>query len=172
MAECGLTFDVIVKINIDESFPDSLPIAEIPTYLSLKKSEFYLDEIQTGQSIVITADTIVAINNTVLGKPYDAEHAMEMLQTLSGQMHEVMTGVTIRKKDKTISFKATTKVWFRNLTAEEINYYVTNYKPFDKAGAYGIQEWIGHVGIEKVEGSYFNVVGLPIQQLYYELSHF
>jgi septum formation protein len=172
MAECGLIFDVIVKNNIDESYPNSLPIDAIPTYLSLKKSEFYLDEILTGQNIVITADTIVAFNNKVLGKPNDAEHAIEMLQTLSGHMHEVITGVTIRNKDKTISFKAITKVWFRNLTNQEINYYVAKYKPFDKAGAYGIQEWIGHIGIEKVEGSYFNVVGLPIQQLYKELSQF
>jgi septum formation protein len=147
--------------------------ADIPLYLAHLKSKVFLQrQTVTRDTVVITADTIVWLNHQVLGKPADRDDAVRMLEALSGNVHQVFTGVCLASGSSRRLFCAESKVWFGKLTEEEITYYVDRCQPFDKAGAYGIQEWIGCVGIEKIEGSYFNVVGLPIQQLYTELQHF
>ena len=140
-------------------------------YISGKKAEVY-QRTMADNEMIITADTIVYDNGQVLGKPKDKEEAIQMLRQLSGHAHEVITGVSIVTKGKTAQFASTSKVFFAPLTDEEITYYVDNYRPFDKAGAYGIQEWIGYVAVTRIEGSYFNVMGLPIQRLYTELKSF
>lgn len=170
LKELGLDFEIKTK-DIDEVYPPETPIEDIATYLSELKSEAFEAEMQ-AKDLIITADTIVCVDDKVLGKPKDYQQAFDMISSLSGRSHRVISGVCIRTKDKKISFSSTTKVYFKKLTSSEINYYIENYKPYDKAGAYGIQEWIGFIGIEKIEGSYFNVVGLPIQRLYEELSNF
>ncbi|MDE5999621.1 MAG: Maf family nucleotide pyrophosphatase, partial [Bacteroidaceae bacterium] len=154
--------------GIDESYPDTLRGEEIPIHISGKKAEAY-KRTMADDELIITADTIVYDNEQVLGKPKDREEAVRMLRQLSGHAHEVITGVSIVTKEKTTQFASTSKVFFAPLTDEEIAYYVDNYHPFDKAGAYGIQEWIGFVAVTRIEGSYFNVMGLPIQRLYTEL---
>ncbi|MBN2486181.1 MAG: septum formation protein Maf [Bacteroidales bacterium] len=166
-----IRFEVIVKENIEEKPPAGLTKTEIPVWLAWHKSNHY-SELLNEKTILITADTIVWINGRELGKPESARHASEMIKLLSGNEHEVVTGVCIRSKKQEISFFSLSKVKFRNITDEEINYYVGKYKPFDKAGAYGIQEWIGFTGIEKIEGSFYNVMGLPVQALYCELLKF
>jgi septum formation protein len=166
-----LNFDVIVRPDIGEEFPADMPLKEIPTYLAQQKSGNYLDLLD-DKTILITADTIVILNNKVLGKPVDLEDAVSIVSQISGNMHEVATGVCLRSKDKIKVFTVLSKVWFRKLNDEEINYYVSKYKPMDKAGAYGIQEWIGYAGIERIEGSFYNVMGLPVQTLYLELIDF
>jgi septum formation protein len=166
-----VSFEVIVRNDIDESYPSGLGMIEIPRFLAKKKSEYYtylLDE----NTILITADTIVWHNNRVVGKPSDPDDAAAILRVLAGTMHEVITGVCLRSKGKEKIFHTCSRVFFRKMLDEEINYYVMNYKPMDKAGAYGIQEWIGYIGIEKIEGSFYNVMGLPVQTLYRELSSF
>lgn len=165
----GISFEVRTLQSIDESYPDSLKGEDIPIYISGKKAEAYR-QTMADDEMIITADTIVYDRGAVLGKPKDREDAIQMLQTLSGHAHEVITGVSIVTKEKTIQFASTSKVFFASLTDEEIAYYVDYYKPFDKAGSYGIQEWIGYVGVTRIEGSYFNVMGLPIQRLYTELK--
>lgn len=167
----GISFEVRTLQGIDESYPDTLRGEDIPKYISGKKAEAYLQQMACDE-LIITADTIVYDNEQVLGKPKDAKEAKAMLRQLSGHSHEVITGVSIVTKQKTVQFASTSKVFFADLTDEEIDYYVANYKPFDKAGAYGIQEWIGFVGVTRIEGSYFNVMGLPIQRLYTELKNF
>ena len=170
LKELGLDFKIQTK-DVEEVYPDNLKGEEIPVYLSKLKAEaFVLD--MNEKELVITADTIVCINDMVLGKPKDRDDAVNMLKTLSGRSHQVISGVCLKSKEKEVTFSTTTHVHFKELSLEEIDYYVDNYKPFDKAGAYGIQEWIGFVGINGIEGSYFNVVGLPIQRLYQELSKF
>lgn len=164
-----LNFEVIVIPEIDESIPDNLFDKDIALYLSKHKAQSY-KPILNNKAIVITADTIVWFNNKVLNKPADKNEAVQMLKMLSGQMHIVYTGVCISTLNREKTFYAETKVWFRNLSDSEIEFYVEKYKPYDKAGAYGAQEWIGYVAIEKIEGSYFNVMGLPVQQLYNELE--
>jgi len=171
LKELNLTFDCI-PLDVDEVFPAGLEDHEVAKFLARLKAEAFPIEKLTPKSILITADTIVCLNDEVIGKPDDREHAIEMLQKLSGQMHKVITGVCLRSHDKESIFSNETDVYFNKLTEEEIIYYVDQFKPFDKAGAYGIQEWIGYVGIEKIEGSYFNVMGLPVQQLYVELKKF
>jgi septum formation protein len=166
-----LEFEVITFPDVDESFPEHLMGSEIATYLSEQKAKAY-SKLLDKNTIVITADTIVWLDNKVLNKPADKTQAIQMLKTLSGQMHTVFTGVSITSIDDQFTFFAETKVWFRRLNDKDIEYYVENYKPFDKAGAYGAQEWIGYVAIEKIEGSYFNVMGLPVQKLYSELERF
>ena len=166
-----IPFEVITIPNIDESFPTNLKENEIAIYLSEQKAKAYKN-IQNNNSIVITADTIVWFNNMVLNKPVNREDAIQMLQKLSNQMHIVYTGVSITSFEKQKTFCSETKVWFRELKLKDIEYYVDHYKPYDKAGAYGAQEWIGYVAIRKIEGSYFNVMGLPVQQLYSELEQF
>ena len=171
LKELNLTFDCI-PLDVEEFFPADLEDHEVAKFVAKLKAEAFPIEKLTPKSILITADTIVCLNDEVIGKPDDREHAIEMLQKLSGQMHKVITGVCLRSHDKESIFSNETDVYFSKLTDEEIIYYVDQFKPFDKAGAYGIQEWIGYVGIEKIEGSYFNVMGLPVQQLYVELKKF
>lgn len=167
----GIDFEVRTLQGIDESYPGNLKGEEIPIYISGKKAEAYLSTIAEDE-MVITADTIVYDAGQVLGKPANREDAINMLRQLSGHAHDVITGVSIVTKQKTIQFASVSKVHFTTLTDEEITYYVDHFKPFDKAGAYGIQEWIGYVAVTRIEGSYFNVMGLPIQRLYTELKKF
>lgn len=170
LKDLGLNFEVHTK-EVDESFSDTLQAQDIPLYLCKKKADAFEAELDEN-TIVITADTIVWINGQVLNKPEDHADAVRMLKLLSGNMHEVYTGVCLRSKNKTKTFHSLTKVYFKKLSDEEIEYYVSNYKPFDKAGAYGAQEWIGYIAVEKIEGSYFNVMGLPLKELYEELLKF
>jgi len=170
LKDLGLDFEVRVK-ETEETYPSNLNVDQIPIYLAELKANAFKSEINDND-LIITADTIVAIDGEVLGKPNNRQHAEEMLYKLSGKCHDVISGVCIYSKSKTVSFNSTTKVYFKEFTQEEVNYYIDTYKPFDKAGAYGIQEWIGYIGVERIEGSYFNVVGLPIQQLYKELSEY
>lgn len=170
LKELGITFEVHTK-EVDESFPPELKAQEIPLYLCQKKADAFQEEL-TDNTIVITADTIVWVEGQVLNKPENFEDAVRMLQLLSGKMHEVFTGVCLRSKNKTRSFYAVTKVYFKNLSQEEIEFYINNYKPYDKAGAYGAQEFIGYIAIEKIEGTYFNVMGLPLKELYDNLLEF
>ncbi len=169
-AGLNLPFSIEVR-EVDESFPASMSVYDVPEYLAILKSEpFRADFKENG--LLITADTIVLIEDQVLGKPFDYDHAFEMLNLLSGKKHVVITGVCITSASKQLTFCDHTDVWFKTLTTEEIDYYLTHYRPYDKAGSYGVQEWIGYVAIEKIEGSYFNVMGLPIQRLYQELLTF
>ncbi|MEJ8756538.1 Maf-like protein [Pontibacter sp. H259] len=166
LAGLGLTFEVKVK-EVHEDFPEELKREAVATYLASHKADQYETDLEN--EILITADTIVCLGDKVLNKPADHAEAFSMLRALSGTSHEVITGVCILTRESKTVFHDTTKVYFKELSDEEINYYITNYKPFDKAGAYGIQEWIGKIGIERIEGSYFNVVGLPVQKLYQQL---
>ena len=170
LKEMGLQFSVFSK-DIDEAFPPELKREEIPLYLSKLKARVHSEGIDDN-TIVIAADTIVWINHRALNKPANEAEAKEMLKELSGKMHEVATAVTICSNKKSKSFFALTNVYFKTLSDEEINYYVSTYKPLDKAGAYGAQEWIGYIAVEKIEGSYFNVMGLPVKELYEELLAF
>ncbi len=163
----GLDFQVRVMQGIDESYPAELSAEEIPIFISRQKAAAYS---LTANELLITADTIVYLEGQVLGKPKDDAEARLMLQSLRGKTHQVVTGVTLRTLQWQDSFATVTQVTFANLTDEEIDYYVRQYRPFDKAGAYGIQEWIGYVGVTRLEGSYFNVMGLPVQRLYSELK--
>lgn len=170
LEQLGLKFTVRTK-DTDEDFSEHLIAQEIPIYLSQKKADAFKDELLKNE-LIITADTIVWIGNKVLNKPADKEEAFEMLSLLNGRMHQVYTGVCLSSIDKKISFFDETKVWFKKLSDNELNFYINNYKPFDKAGSYGAQDWIGLVGVEKIEGSYFNVMGLPVHKLYDELKKF
>jgi septum formation protein len=166
----GFTFEVVSR-EVDELFPAHLKAQEIPLYLSKVKAEAFKDLLD-AKTIVLTADTIVWINNKVLNKPENEKEAYDMLRLLSGNMHEVFTGVTISSVFKQQSFFCKTNVYFKHLTDDEIYHYIKHYKPYDKAGAYGAQEWIGYIAIEKIEGSYFNVMGLPVKEVYEELMQF
>lgn len=157
MAE--LSFEVIIA-DVDETNPPGMPGEQVPEFLARKKATAISH--LTGDAIVIAADTVVLLDNEILGKPTDAANAIEILQKLSGRVHKVVTGVCISKGTKEISFSVTTEVFFRKLSTAQIEHYVIHYKPFDKAGAYAIQEWIGVTGIEKINGDYYNVMGLPI----------
>lgn len=170
LRELGIPFELETK-DVDESFPEHLLGEEIPLYLCRKKADAFERELD-DKTIVITADTVVWINNHVLNKPADEDEARVMLRELSGNRHEVFTGVCLKSKRKEIAFAARTEVFFRELTEGEIDYYVRNFKPLDKAGAYGAQEWIGYVGVDRIIGSYFNVMGLPVKELYEELGKF
>ncbi len=169
MKSMNLDFKVVLK-DVDESYPEDLLPAEIAIYIAEKKAAAFADI--SNESIVVTADTIVAYNNEILGKPEDATHATEMLSKLSGTNHQVYTGVSIVHAGKTHSFYDVTEVFFNPLTAEQIEFYITNFNPFDKAGAYGIQDWIGLVAVDKIIGSYTNVMGLPTEKLYKALVAF
>ncbi|MBM3435336.1 MAG: septum formation protein Maf [Bacteroidetes bacterium] len=167
----GLTFEVR-PVDADENHPSGLVQKEIAVYLSeLKANAFDMEKLKKN-CLLITADTIVWKDNTMLAKPKDIDDARRMLRTLSGAMHEVVTAVTLKTKEKIRTFSVTTKVWFKDLSESEINYYVERFKPFDKAGAYGAQDWIGYIAISRIEGDYFNVVGLPVNQLWIELEEF
>jgi septum formation protein len=161
-----IEFRIVLK-DVDESYPDNLTPEEVAVYIAEKKA-YAFDEI-VGDEIVLTADTIVCLNNQVLGKPENAEHAIEMLKLLSGRMHRVITGVCLLYKHQYHSFCDVSEVFFTELSDDEITSYVNKYQPFDKAGSYGIQERIGLIGIERINGSYTNVVGLPTEKLYKEL---
>ncbi len=167
----GIEYQVTALPDIDESYPDTLQGEEIPQYIAKEKAEAYKPAM-TDKTLLITADTIVWLHGKVYGKPKDKDDAKKMLQALSGNVHTVITGVCITTRDKQVSFAVSTDVSFAVLDKEEIDFYVENYNPVDKAGAYGIQEWIGYVGVNKINGSYFNVMGLPIHRLYQELKQF
>ena len=164
-----LDFEVRVLPDIDESFPESLQGGEIPLHISRKKADAYR-AVMGDDELVITADTIVWLDGVALGKPVDEADARRMIRDMSGKTHSVFTGVTITTKEVQRSFVAQSDVTFASLTDEEIEYYVAKYRPMDKAGAYGVQEWIGYIGITNINGSYFNVMGLPVQRLYNELK--
>ena len=165
----GLNFEVRVIDGIDESYNNNNSCEEIAEEISVKKADAYLKTIGDNE-LIITADTIVYNNGEVLGKPHTREEAIDMLSAISGKTHKVVTGVCIASKNKKKIFSVSTNVKFSSLEMEEILFYIDNYSPYDKAGAYGIQEWIGYIGVEGIEGSYFNVMGLPIQRLYSELK--
>jgi septum formation protein len=171
LEEMGLSFRVMVNDSLEESWPDGMSHLEIPIYLAELKAKHILDEVRQDQ-LLITADTIVWLKGEVINKPSGPEDAFRMIRQLSGNMHEVLTGVSFRSGKRMHSFVASSLVWFAELTDPEINYYIDHFKPFDKAGAYGIQDWIGYIGVEKIEGSYFNVMGLPLQRMYHELKVF
>lgn len=171
LAGLDLSFDVYVIPGLEENYPDSLQPQEIPVFLSKQKAEAYLPTLE-DQVLLITADTIVWNETEVIGKPKDREDAIRMLRSLSGHEHQVVTGVCLTTTKKQETFSVVSSVRFASLTDEEIIYYVDKYKPFDKAGAYGIQEWIGYVGVESISGSFYNVMGLPVQRLYQELKRF
>ncbi len=166
-----INFKIIADFNVSEEFSEDLDPYKIPEILSIKKSDGFPYSI-ANNDIIITADTLVYCNNRILGKPESLSNAVEMLKELSGREHEVITGVTIRDSAKRVSFTNITKVYFKELSIAEIEYYVSKYKPLDKAGAYGVQEWIGATSINRVDGSFYNVVGLPIQQLSDHLIEF
>lgn len=170
MQELGLEFEVR-PADLDESFPEQLGMTAIPEYLAQLKADAMKDSLAENE-ILITADTIVWKDDKVLGKPANYDEAFEMLKSLSGSQHQVITGMNIQSVSKRISFHAVTEVWFDELSDDEINFYIEKYKPYDKAGAYGIQEWIGFVAIYKIEGSFYNVMGLPIHKLYQHLKNF
>ena len=169
LAGLGYDFEIRLISGIDESYPEGLSGEQIAEYIAHEKATPYRDTMAQDE-LVITADTIVYLEGKVLGKPKDEDEACAMLRSLSGKTHQVITGVTLLTKDSSKTFSSTSNVTFATLSDDEIDHYVTHYKPLDKAGAYGIQEWIGIVGVERIEGSYFNVMGLPIQRLYTELK--
>jgi septum formation protein len=170
LRELGIKFDVVIK-EYEEIYPEGLTGEEIARFVAHEKTASFKDDISYNE-IVIAADTIVWCNNKVLGKPQDREDAIRILKEISGNNHEVITGVSLRSQTKELTFSESTRVTFETLTGEEINYYIDEYKPYDKAGAYGIQEWIGIIACSNIDGSYFNVVGLPVQRLYKELQKF
>lgn len=172
MQQSGIPFRSEVSPDLCEEFSNELSAHQVPQWLALNKMAAYAHIWKQPNKLVVTADTVVLIGNNIINKPANKEEAVEMLKLLSGKMHEVITGVAIKSARKEVAFKDITKVWFRDLRAEDINYYVNTFHPFDKAGSYGIQEWIGLIGIRKIEGSYFNVMGLPVDLLFEELRKF
>ena len=192
LAGLGIPYDVLVIKGIDESYPDDLPANEVAEYIARKKAKAYVNNNENNSSLftlplgsaaftkasgrlkesslLLTADTIVVCDGEILGKPRDAEDACSMLRKLSGKTHQVYTGYCLQKGEKIISGTVCSDVTFKELSDEEITHYVNEYKPFDKAGAYGIQEWIGYIGITGIRGSYYNVMGLPVQRIYEELK--
>ena len=171
LAGLDLQFEVRVLQGIDESYPADLPTQKIAEFISKKKADAYV-ETMADDELVITADTVVILGDEVMGKPHDEADAKRMLGELSGQTHQVATGVTLSTRQRQMSFSVVTNVTFKQLSADEIDYYVRTYQPMDKAGAYGIQEWIGYIGVTALEGSYFNVMGLPVQRIYEALKTF
>jgi septum formation protein len=155
----------------EEPFPANLPLADVPVFLAKHKAAHFADELDEN-TILITCDTVVICCNQIIGKPRDAADARRILSSLSNKSHTVVTGVCLKSKNSERVFDAATEVYFKRLSLEEIDYYVDRYKPFDKAGAYGVQEWIGYVGVERIDGSYFNVMGLPIHTLHSQLISF
>ena len=170
LKQLGVPFEICVK-PVDEVYPQKLSGHEISDYLSILKANAFKENLKPND-LLITSDTIVWHRNTAIGKPTSLKHAIEMLQNLSNSTHKVITSVCLTSTEKQQTFNALTKVSFRKLKIEEIEFYVNNYKPLDKAGAYGIQDWIGQVGVEKIEGSYFNVMGFPLNLVYSHLLKF
>ena len=169
LSKLDVDFEVRVK-SIDESYPDNLPKSQIAEYLAVQKSHAF-DHLKQKE-LLLTSDTTVLLNDMLLEKAGSDLDAKRMLESLSGKTHKVITGVCLRSHDKMVSFSESTAVSFKVLKEEEIDYYISKYKPFDKAGAYGIQEWMGMIGITKIEGDFYNVMGLPLQRLYEELKTF
>lgn len=169
LAGLGVPFEVRVLQDIDEHYPENLPVNEVARYIAKEKADAYR-RIVAADELIITADTVVIVGDEILGKPVDEADAVRMLKLLSGRTHQVMTGVCLLTAEKERCFDVTTDVTFKALTDEEIHYYVNRYRPFDKAGAYGIQEWIGYIGVTGLNGSYYNVMGLPVQRIYQELT--
>ena len=168
LAGLDVDFDVKVLQGIDESYPDDTPVGQVPVFLAQAKAEAYREGLADDE-LVITADTVVVLDDMVLGKPSSHEEACEMLRALSGRTHQVITGVCLTTTSLQRTLSVVSDVTFKTFTEDEIAYYVDHYKPYDKAGAYGIQEWIGYVGVTALRGSYFNVMGLPVQRIYQEL---
>ena len=171
LGDCGLEFTLAQKYEVEEIYPADMEAERVPEYLAGLKSDGYPELLSEGD-VLITADTVVILGDRILGKPADRDEAVEMIRALSGKSHTVVTGVVLRSSTDRQSFSAHSKVTFRELRDEEIEYYVDTYSPLDKAGAYGIQEWIGYVAVEHIEGSFYNVIGLPVQRLYVELEKF
>lgn len=171
LAMLDIPFHIVEPLEIDENYPADLEAREVPLYLSRLKAEAYRS-VMTDDDLYITADTVVIVDGEVLGKPRDEAEAIAMLRLLSGRSHEVVTGVTIFTRLKTVSFRALTTVEFATVPDDEIEEYVKHYRPLDKAGAYGIQEWIGAVGIRRIDGSFYNVMGLPVHRLWEALKQF
>lgn len=169
LAACDLDFVLAEKFECEECFPSDLSADKVAEYLSQLKSNAYPHPLGE-KDILLTADTVVILGDKILGKPHSEREAVEMISSLSGATHKVVTGVTLRTAEQTISFSAESLVSFREIEAEEVAYYVEKYRPMDKAGAYGIQEWIGYTAIERIEGSFYNVMGLPVQRLYSALK--
>ena len=169
LAGLGLDFEVRVIDGIDESYPASLPASQVAQFIAEKKAQAYRASMAPDE-LIITADTVVIVGSDILGKPKDEADAVRMLREISGRTHQVTTGVCLTTATRQRSFSVTTDVTFKQLTDAEIRHYVTTYRPFDKAGAYGIQEWIGYIGVTGLNGSYYNVMGLPVQRIYTELQ--
>ena len=164
--------EIVTLKEVDESYPTSLPALEVAHYVACLKRDAYNTSQLADNEILVTADTVVVLDGKVLGKPHSTAEAYSMLRDMSGKTHTVVTGVTLSSNTKTVSFATTTEVTFDNLTDEQINYYIDKYAPMDKAGAYGIQEWIGYIGIKGIYGCYYNVMGLPLHDLYQHLLQF
>ena len=171
LAGLGMPFEVRVLQDIDEQYPDDLPVNEVARYIAKEKADAYRRIIGPDE-LIITADTVVIVGDEILGKPVDEADAVRMLKLLSGRTHQVKTGVCLLTVEKESCFDVTTDVTFKALSDDEIHYYVDHYRPFDKAGAYGIQEWIGYIGVTGLHGSYYNVMGLPVQRIYQELTKY
>ena len=171
MERLGIPIEVRLIPDIDESFPDGMPPSEIPGYIAQRKADVYRLTVKENE-LIITADTVVVIDNQIIEKPTDREDAIRMLHLLSGRTHEVITSVVMTSLEKQVAFSDHSMVDFAELEKDEIAYYVDTFRPFDKAGAYGIQEWIGYIGVQGIRGSFYNVMGLPIQRLYQELKKF
>lgn len=169
LAGLGIHFEVKVLPDVAEAYPEDLPVLQIAEYIAREKAAAY-QSLMGPDELVITADTVVVVGSEVMGKPADADDARRMLEKLSGRTHQVTTGVCLTTQRVQRSFSVTTDVTFKPLSREEIDYYIENYSPYDKAGAYGIQEWIGYVGVTGLQGSYFNVMGLPVQRIYAEIA--
>ena len=167
LAGLGFEFEVRVVPGIDESYPEDLAVEEVPQYIAREKSEAYT---VGADEVLLTADTVVVLGREVLGKPRDAADASRMLHALSGRTHRVITGVCLTTAGAQRRFSVVTEVTFKQLTDDEIDNYISTFRPYDKAGAYGIQEWIGYIGVTDIHGSYFNVMGLPVQRIYQELQ--
>ncbi|MFZ9847477.1 MAG: Maf family nucleotide pyrophosphatase [Flavobacteriales bacterium] len=166
LKELNVEFEIRLK-EVDEIYPENLRGGEVPVFLSKLKGETFKNELKEDE-VIVTADTIVWLNDSILGKPLDRNDAIAILKALSGNMHRVITGVTIQQKDSAYTFSESTEVYFKKLSEGEITYYIDTFKPFDKAGAYGIQEWIGYVGVERINGCFYNVMGLPLFRLHEE----
>ena len=171
LSSIGIDYKVRVINGIDENYPENMRAEDIPQFISRKKAAAYRQDMSNGE-LIITADTVVAVDNKILGKPKDKTEAVKMLNLLSGRKHQVITGVTVMTSEREETFATVSNVSISKLSDEEIDYYIEKYKPYDKAGAYGIQEWIGMIGVTEIEGSFFNVMGLPVQRLYTLLKTF
>jgi septum formation protein len=171
LKELGFEFEIL-STYVEEDYPEGLTPDQTAVYLAELKAATFDGSRIGGKTIIIAADTIVVLGDEILGKPEGHDEAVKMLQKLSGRKHEVITGVCLKSKSKQVSFFVTSSVYFKELTKQEIEYYISRFKPFDKAGGYGVQEWIGYIGISKIEGSYFNIMGLPVKELYEELLRF